>query len=120
MTIAVYVAGPYTSDPVSHTSAALDAGNLLLDLGYAPFVPLLSHFWERLHTPRHYEDWMRIDLAWVTRADAVLRLPGMSPGADREVAAALAAGVPVFFSTEELESYFKAAQDAAKPRRSED
>lgn len=48
----------------------------------------LAHYWETLHTARHYEDWMRIDLAWLEAAHALLRLPGPSAGADREVALA--------------------------------
>ncbi len=99
----VYVAGPYTSgDPCVNTRDAIAAGNLLLDAGYAPFVPHLSHFWHTC-TPRTYEDWMALDLAWVVVADALLRLPGPSKGADREVAAAIGAGVPVFYSIQDLQ-----------------
>jgi hypothetical protein len=98
----VYVAGPYTKgDPCINTHRAIEAGNAVLDAGFAPFVPHLSHFWHTA-SPRVYEDWMELDLAWVVKADALLRLPGESSGADREVALALAAGVPVFHSLPEL------------------
>jgi len=43
-----------------------------------------------------HEDWMGVDLPWVAVADAVLRLPGESSGADCEVAEANRCGVPVF------------------------
>lgn len=98
----VYVAGPYTADPEKCTAAAIAVGNELLDAGHAPFVPHLAHYWETLHGARHYEDWMRIDLAWLETADAILRLPGESSGADRETARALALGIPVFDSVQAL------------------
>lgn len=92
----VYVAGPYTADPEACTAAAIAVGNALLDAGHAPFVPHLSHYWHTLHNQRGYEDWMRIDLAWLERADAVVRIPGESPGADREVELARALGIPAY------------------------
>ena len=94
-TLRVYVAGPYTSDPEKCTSAAIEVGNALLDAGHAPFVPHLAHYWETNHGARHYEDWMRIDLAWLAVADAVIRIPGESSGADREVELARSLGIPV-------------------------
>jgi hypothetical protein len=98
----VYVAAPYTADPEACTAAAVAAGNALLDAGHAPFVPHLSHYWHTLHGARHYEDWMWIDLAWLAVADVVLRLPGVSPGADREVAEARRLGIRVVHSLAEV------------------
>lgn len=102
MTVRVYVAGPYTADPDGCTRAAIDVGNQLLDAGYAPFVPHLHHYWETRHTARPYEDWMRIDLAWLEAANVVLRMPGASSGADREVTRARELGIPVVASLAEL------------------
>lgn len=96
----VYVAGPYTSDPVAHTAVAIEVGNKLLDLGHEPFIPHLAHYWDTLHKQRGYEDWMRLDLSWLSVSDAVLRLPGESSGADREVALATELGIPVYHSLE--------------------
>ena len=101
----VYVAGPYSSDPETNTRAAVEAGNAVLDLGHAPLVPHLSHYWHTLHGERPYEDWMRIDLSWLAVADVVLRLPGASPGADREVERARKHGVPVVWSPGELAAW---------------
>lgn len=98
----VYVAGPYSSDPEACTATAIAAGAALLDAGHAPFVPHLAHYWHTLHGGRPYEDWMRIDLAWLAAADAVLRLPGESSGADRETALADELGIPVFHDLDEL------------------
>ena len=98
----VYVAAPYTADPEACTARAIEVGCELLDAGQAPFVPHLSHFWETLYGSRPYEDWLRIDLAWLAVADVVLRLPGESPGADREVAEAHRLGIPVVHSIAEV------------------
>lgn len=97
----VYVAGPYTGDTLANTHAAIAAGNVLLDAGLWPYVPHLSHYWHEQH-PHDYEAWMALDFAWVRRCDALLRMPGTSSGADREVALATEIGIPVFRSPEEV------------------
>ncbi len=43
-----------------------------------------------------HTDWLAIDLKWVEVADAVLRLPGESKGADMETHHARLHGIPVF------------------------
>lgn len=92
----VFVSGPYTApDPVLNVRAAIHAAALLLDAGLIPYVPHTTHLWH-LVDPRPYEDYLTMDLAWVRKCDAVLRLPGHSPGADREVALAEELGLPVF------------------------
>ena len=40
--------------------------------------------------------------AFLRRCDAVLRLPGKSPGADKEVKEAQALDMPVYFGIEDL------------------
>ena len=52
---------------------------------------------------------MEIELPWVSVADAVLRLPGESLGADLEVARAEEAGIPVFRSIADLADHFTVA-----------
>jgi hypothetical protein len=100
----VYVAGPYTGGDVAQNVArAMDVADELLSAGFAPFCPHLSHFLH-LHHPHGYETWMDLDMAWLAACDVVLRLPGVSPGADREVAEAEALGIPV--------AYLSAAQGA--------
>lgn len=54
-----------------------------------------------------HDDWLGIDLAWVEMADAVLRLPGESVGADREVEHAKRVGIPVFESIEQVVAWEK-------------
>lgn len=97
----VYIAGPYSSEPWACTHRAMELATAVLDAGYAPLLPHLTHFW---HTsfPRAYEDWLELDLAWVAVAQAVLRIPGDSRGADREVALAESLSISVFHSLDEL------------------
>jgi hypothetical protein len=106
----VYVAGPLTGgDMLDNVRNAVEAGDRLVKSGFAPLVPhlcVLAHW----ICPRPYESWMAQDLAWVGNADAVLRLPGESSGADREVAHARKNGIPVFDSVEAL---VNASNDAA-------
>lgn len=110
--IRVYVAGPYTADPETCTRAAIEVGDRLLDLGFAPFVPHLSHYWNTQHTEHEYEAWMRLDLAWVETADVLLRIPGESPGADREVKHARVHGIPVVTSVEDLLAWARSGERA--------
>lgn len=98
----VYVAGPYSKGSTrDNIITAVNAADELMALGYAPVLPHLSHFWDLL-SPKPYEMWMELDFAYVARCHALLRLPGESSGADREVQLALDRGVPVFYSVYEL------------------
>lgn len=98
----IYVAAPYTyGDVVVNVRAAVLCGTELMELGFTPFVPHLYHLWHTI-TPRGYEDWMTLCLSWLETCDAVLRLPGDSKGADREVARAGELGIPVFHDIRSL------------------
>ncbi len=98
----VYVAGPYTKGDVAvNVRNAIAAANELLDAGFYPYLPHLTHFWH-LVCPREYEDWMRLDLEFLPQCEALLRLPGESSGADREVDHAMTLGIPVFLSMSDL------------------
>lgn len=94
----VYVSGPLSSSGyfIDNIRTALQAADRLLERGYAPYVPHLNCLWEVM-TPYTYETWLQLDLDWILRCDALIRLPGHSPGGDREVVHALAHGIPVYF-----------------------
>lgn len=105
----VYVAGPYSHpDPESNTLTAIEAGDQLLRLGYAPFIPHLSHYWDAQH-PHPYAEWLDWCLVWVKCCDAILRLPGASVGADIETELAYALDIPVYQSIEEMHAAFQEA-----------
>lgn len=104
--IKVYIASPYTiGDVAVNVKAQIDAADQLMNLGFAPFWPLCSHFQHMAH-PRPYQDWIEIDLLWVEACDCLLRLPGESKGADGEVAHAIKIGKPVFYSIEEMIEHY--------------
>jgi hypothetical protein len=108
--IAVYVAGPYTKpDPCDNTRNACLVADELLALGFLPFIPHLSHLWH-LISPKPYETWMDLDMAWLNRCDVLLRMPGESSGADREVEFAKSLGLPIYYSVQELLEHFMNAE----------
>ncbi len=91
----IYIASPYTKgDAAVNVRVQIDAADILLDMGGAPIAPLLSHFWHLVH-PRSYESWFIMDKAFIEKSDALLRIPGPSSGADREVIWAEEMGKPV-------------------------
>lgn len=101
MSIKVYIAGPYSSDPLDNTYEAIHYGDRLFRMGYIPFIPHLSHFWDE-QQPHEYEEWLDWCLEWVKCCDAILRLPGESVGAGVETELAAALDIPVFNSIEAL------------------
>jgi hypothetical protein len=108
----VYIAGPISRGDLAHNiTQATRAFVELARAGLAPWCPHWAAFSGGVRlTPSgtpyaeaavhgcglDHADWLRVDLAWMAGADAVLRLPGESEGADREVAEARRLGVPVF------------------------
>lgn len=98
--ILVYVAGPYTHGDVGvNVRAAVLAGLQIQQAGHVAFVPHYFHF-AHLLVPHSYETWMTVDLRMLGRCDWFLRLPGYSPGADREQERARTLGLPLYFSVE--------------------
>jgi hypothetical protein len=97
-----YVAGPFSSNPALNTHRAAMVAYQLFEEGVFAFVPHVRLLEDTIAPGRSYEDWMAFCLAWLERSDAVLRLPGESPGADREVAHAQELGIPVFFTVADL------------------
>lgn len=103
----IYVAGPYTKGDVAvNVRKAYEAATHLADLGFAPFVPHATHFWHLLF-PRPYEFWLELDRQYLPCCAAVLRLPGESLGADREVELAGTLEIPVFTEIESLVKHFR-------------
>lgn len=113
--IRIYVAGPITKpSPMSNALHAIDVADTLFELGYAPFVPQLSVFWQEHGRFKDdgkystmYEQWLKYDFCWLETCDALFRIPGFSLGADREVQHARDIGIPVFYSFTELRLYYK-------------
>lgn len=104
----IYIAGPYSGgNPEDNLRAAISAANAMMDLGIAPFIPHLSHYLHAVKA-RGYEEWMEYDFVWLDRSDALFRLPGISPGAERELKRMQGLGRPVFHTMSALTDYLKA------------
>lgn len=115
----VYIAGPISKgDLLRNVDQATEAFVALAKAGFAPMCPHWSVYSKpafRFHDAgvfckattqgndqMSHADWLDVDLPWVDVSDAVLRLPGESKGADREVARAGEKGIPVFHSVAEV------------------
>lgn len=99
--IKVFISSPYTGNEEENVHIQQECANVLINLGYCPFIPLLYHYQEAKY-PQPYEVWLDLCKAWISSCSIVLRLPGNSSGADREVAHAQKLGIPVVYSIEEL------------------
>ena len=101
--IVVYISSPYTKgDQAINVRNQMVMTDELMTKGFCTITPLYTHF-QHMIRPRNYEDWMKVDLELVRRCDVVLRLPGESSGADKEVAYAEKLGIPVVHALWELE-----------------
>jgi len=104
----IYISSPYTvGDIAENVAVQINAAHIIMDWGHAPLAPLLTHFLH-MHRQRPYEDWMKVDLeALVPKSDIILRLPGESKGADREVKKAEELGIPVVYGWYCLREFLK-------------
>jgi hypothetical protein len=96
----VYIAGPYTGgDTEENVKKAVEAGNYIRRESWWNIVPVIPHLLHLAHSiePKAYGYWMAWDLDLLARCDALLRLPGDSPGADIEVKTAMDWGMPVVY-----------------------
>lgn len=102
----IYVAGPIQlGDRAKNIEDGIRVSEMLLRLGFVPFVPFLNETWHKLH-PHTFEEWINYDLQWLAQCNALLRLPGESRAADLEVAFAKRNNIPVFHSIAELCRYY--------------
>lgn len=110
----VYVTGPLSKGDVAlNVRAAVITGSHLMDRGYAPYIPHLSHFIHML-APKPYEEWMRLDKEWLLLCHVMIRLPGQSDGADRECQWAADAGIPIFTRLDDLMAKVSAQNPPAR------
>jgi len=113
--IRVYIASPYTHGWIATmVKLQMSTADKLMDLGYLPYTPLLTHFQE-IFSHRTENDWLKIDFGFLKVCDAILRLKPIdekgneipSFGADSEVKLAKENGIPVFYSIGDLNVHFK-------------
>lgn len=91
----VYVAGPITANPLGCVRESIPVFKYVLSVGGWPFMPQWSVLPEMIENI-DYETWLAYDFDFISRCDALLRIPGTSPGADREVEYAFGLDKPVF------------------------
>jgi hypothetical protein len=102
----IFISGPYThGDVAQNVKRSMDMANSLLNAGFAPYCPHLTHFLH-MNSFQEYDIWLRLDIAYLETCDAILRLSGKSNGADKEVEFALRHNILVFYSYEDLVSYY--------------
>lgn len=96
--------GPGDMGPWQNTRLGILVGQAAWRAGWHPIVPHLNAIWEIAAGPLGTDDepdgvlgWLDLDFSSIAHSDALLRLPGKSEGAAREVMVARALGVPVFF-----------------------
>lgn len=104
----IFISGPYSKpshprEVQRNVSRAIVHGIWLMQKGHSVFIPHYSHYMH-LHPACtfEYEEYLRNDMAWLEVSQGVLRLPGESVGADKEVQRARELGIPVFYSLEEV------------------
>lgn len=116
----VYIAGPISKGNLAHnvnqgTAAFIE----LAKAGFAPFCPHWSVYAKKCgsvdggtrtiaygcvngNNEMKHDDWLGVDFPWVEVAEAVLRLPGESTGADRECELAFSKQIPIFDSVQQV------------------
>lgn len=111
----IYLAGPYSHpDPVANTHAVVMVAEEIMREGkMIPLIPHLSMLWHAI-VPHEVEFWYEYDLHLLARCDAVLRIPGESTGADREMDEAWRLGLPVFRGLDDLRLWLTSWRLAAR------
>ena len=103
----IYIAAPYILGNIMHNiRTAINAFDEIIAKNAIPYIPHVSGFLD-LICPHPSEFWLDYDLYWLNVCNALLRLPGKSNGADREIQFMLDKGKPVFYNYDELEKYIK-------------
>ena len=135
MRVRVYIAGAIQNgDIFQNIRQAEDAFKELANLGYAPFCPHWGCYGGNVSPttmmvdgcmgimetrtlvarPKpcsmglSHDQWLDIDESWVFASHALLRLPGESPGADKEIMFANRYGCKIFYDIPTLHNHFEA------------
>lgn len=109
----IYVCGAYSADNVIDVLRNIGRGQRacaeLFGLGYSPFCPWHDRTFitDRPDDTFTVEQFYRYSIDWLLVSDAVLVLPNSehSKGTQEEIRAAIAHGIPVFYSLKELENW---------------
>lgn len=105
----VYIAGPYTGGKWgTNVKNAVGAGEKVAEAGHIPFIPhAMSSLWSILYE-KSGEEWLQQYYSWIETCDALIRIPGESPGGDKEVMYASSLNIPTYPS---VDSFLEAQGD---------
>lgn len=110
----IYISGPITrGDKIHNHHQAILAHRELIKLGFSVINPMVSMTYE-WNSEIPHEAWLENDLPHVAAAEAVLRLPGESLGAEMECLYAEECGVPIYTSVEDLICVFSHRPSVAR------
>lgn len=117
----VYIAGPMTcgtagSFNMEKIHEAIEAHFTLIELGFVPHCPQLTVFCELMQPHRiSYEQWLKLDMNYIADSDVVLRIPGLSPGAERECEYAEALCKPVVVGLDNFLCWYNSMGERQHP-----
>ncbi|MCK5017483.1 MAG: DUF4406 domain-containing protein [Candidatus Peribacteraceae bacterium] len=98
----IYLACPMTKGNwTTNVRQCLQFAEELFTKGYTPIAPVLTWFWDIVHYHSH-EDWLEYAFGLVAVSDAVLRVPGVSEGADMELDYAVRHDIPIYTDINDL------------------
>jgi hypothetical protein len=106
----VYLSAPYSADTpeerLANTRRAMALGFRLIQMGFSPYVPHLSHYVDEMAKAEGetitYQEWLDYDCEWLLACDAILAPLARSPGVEHECRVASLNGIPEFDSIESL------------------
>lgn len=105
----IYVAGPLSNggkatedEKRMNTNTAVYFARELGKKGYLPHIPHAATGPLDYCAGMEYEDFMELDFTIVDVCSAGFRVPGESPGADREIERLLAQGKPVYYNLDDV------------------
>ena len=101
----IYIASAYTKGDVAiNVRRVIEVADYLLERGHIPYVPHLTHLWH-LISLKPVSAWYAYDLSFLQDwAEALLRIPNESDGADNEVNVAKYLDIPVYYNIEDIPS----------------
>ena len=99
----IYIASAYSKGDVAvNVHRVILAADKIVELGHTPYIPHLTHFWHLL-SPKRISFWYSYDLSFLEYwAEALLRIPNESDGADNEVKVAKYLNIPVYYDIKDL------------------
>ena len=111
----IYIAGKYSAktkkEREKNTKEAMKAWWKLIDSGFLPFCPHLSHFLTGdnptfgMDRNPPAEFWYQYDAEWLKLCDAILVISN-SDGVAKEIEIAQSLLIPVFYSVRELIAFY--------------